>query len=308
MGWIVTGVVVVIILVLLGVITRLTLFTVEQQSFAIVERLGKYKKIASPGLNVKTPLIERIAGRVSIRVCQLEVEVKTKTKDNVITDIGIAIQYFVEKENVKDAFYKLQNPSKQMESYVFNTVRAHVPKMTLDEVFERKDDIAKEINESLSGTMKEFGYSIHAALVNDIKPDEKVAHAMNEINLQQRMQEAAKFEGEAKKTLVVKAAEADAEAKRQAGIGIANQRKEITKGWQEAIANMSKGLTVDPREVMSLMVMTQHYDVMSELAKSNHEKVVFVPYTPGGVADMRSQIMQALETNAAEETDTPEKR
>jgi hypothetical protein len=127
---------------------------------------------------------------------------------------------------------------------------------------------------------------------------------MNEINSQQRMQEAAKFEGEAKKILVVKAAE----AKRQAGIGIANQRKEITKGWQEAIANMSKGLTVDPREVMSLMVMTQHYDVMSELAKSNHEKVVFVPYTPGGVADMRSQIMQALETNAAEETDAPEKK
>jgi regulator of protease activity HflC (stomatin/prohibitin superfamily) len=234
MGWIVAVVVVVVIIVLLCVIARLALFTVEQQSFAIIERLGKYKKIASPGLNVKTPLIERIAGRVSIRVSQLEVEVKTKTKDNVITDIGIAIQYFVEKENVKDAFYKLQNPSKQMESYVFNTVRAHVPKMTLDEVFERKDDIAKEINESLSDTMKEFGYSIHAALVNDIKPDEKVAHAMNEINLQQRMQEAAKFEGEAKKILVVKAAEADAESKRQAGIGIANQRKEITKGCQKA--------------------------------------------------------------------------
>ena len=308
MGWIVTGVVVVVIIVLLGVIARLTLFTVEQQSFAIVERLGKYKKISGPGLNTKVPFIERIAGRVSIRVTQLEVEVKTKTKDNVITDIGIAIQYFVEKENVRDAFYKLQNPSKQMESYVFNTVRAHVPKMTLDEVFERKDDIAKEINESLSGTMKEFGYSIHASLVNDIRPDQKVAHAMNEINSQQRMQEAAKFEGEAKKILVVKAAEADAESKRQAGIGIANQRKEITKGWQEAIANMSKGLTVDPREVMSLMVMTQHYDVMSELAKSSHEKVVFVPYTPGGVADMRSQIMQALETNAAEETDSPEKK
>jgi regulator of protease activity HflC (stomatin/prohibitin superfamily) len=304
MGWIVTIVIVIILLALIVVAARLTLFTVEQQSFAIVERLGKYKKIAGPGLNVKTPLIERIAGRISIRVSQLEVEVKTKTKDNVITDIGIAIQYFVEKENVKDAFYKLQNPYKQMESYVFNTVRAHVPKMTLDEVFERKDDIAKEINESLSGTMQEFGYSIHAALVNDIRPDQKVAHAMNEINLQQRMQEAAKFEGEAKKIFVVKAAE----AKRQAGIGIANQRKEITKGWQEAIANMSKGLTVDPREVMSLMVMTQHYDVMSELAKSSHEKVVFVPYTPGGVADMRAQIMQALESNAAEEADMPEKK
>lgn len=289
--YVITGIVVFLILVVLA---GRPIFTVEQQTNAVIERFSKLQKIVRPGLQFKLPYFDSIAGRVSLRVQELDPIVKTKTKDNVFVDLKIAVQFMVAEADVKEAFYKLTNPGKQMESYMFDTIRAKVPMMTLDEVFEKKDEIAKEVQETLSTKMKEYGFTIHTALLTDIIPDEKVAAAMNEINTQQRLQAAANYKGEASKILVVKAAEADAEAKKQAGIGIANQRKEITKGWSEAIGNMVGGLKVNPEEVMSLMVMTQHYDVMSEMAKSGHDKVIFIPYTPGGVTDMKSQIMQAL--------------
>ena len=269
------------------------IYTVEQQTFVVIERFGKFVGKGGPGLRFKLPYFDRVAGRVSVRVQELNVKVRTKTSDNVFVDLMISVQYYV--DDVWKAFYKLAKPDAQMESYVYNTVRAKVPTMKLDDVFEKKDEIAKQVEEDLSTTMKEFGFSIKVALVNDVIPDKGVADAMNEINRQQRLKDAATYEGEVKKTLVVKAAEADAEAKKQAGIGIANQRKEISKGWQEAVGAMASGLNVPAAEIMALMVMTQHYDVLSEFARNPNGKAIFVPYTPGGVTGMRDDIMQALQ-------------
>lgn len=289
-GAIVGGVVVLwIIVTLLGQ----PIYSVEQQTFVVIERFGRFVAKKGPGLQFKLPYFERICGRVSIRVQELNVKVRTKTSDNVFVDLIISVQYYV--DDVYKAFYKLSKPDAQMESYVFNTVRAKVPTMNLDSVFEKKDEIATAVEEALGVIMKDFGFAIKTALVNDVVPDKGVADAMNEINRQQRLKEAATYEGEVKKTLVIKAAEADAEAKKQAGIGIANQRKEISKGWQEAVGAMASGLNVPAAEIMALMVMTQHYDVLSEFARNPNGKAIFVPYTPGGVTGMRDDIMQALQ-------------
>ncbi|MEX1021699.1 MAG: SPFH domain-containing protein, partial [Dehalococcoidia bacterium] len=214
-------------------------YTVPQQSFAIVERFGKFLAITSPGLNFKVPVVDRVVTRVSIRVRELIVNINTKTKDNVFVDLELAIQYQVrDKDDAWNAFYRLSDPEQQMESFIYDTVRAKVPTMELDDVFENKDDIAEAVRDTLLAQMQEYGYAIVQSLVNDVRPAANVAQAMNEIVAQERLRRAAEHKADAEKIVVVKAAEADAQAKWLAGQGIANQRKAIIQGYQESVAGL----------------------------------------------------------------------
>ena len=287
-AWVIVG-----ILVLLVLFSGI--FTVKQQTYAVVERFGKFARIAGPGLHFKWPIIEKVVGRVSMRVRELNVEVKTKTSDNVFVDLLIAVQYYVTKEKVWDAFYKLTNHQAQMESFVFDTVRAKVPHMKLDEVFERKEDIAEDIEAKLGNIMPEFGYFIKTALVNDIVPDSKVANAMNEINAQERLRVAAEHKGEAEKILVVKAAEADARSKELSGIGVANQRMAIIKGLRESVEDFQQAIKgIDARDVMSLVLLTQYYDMLTDVGKHSNNNTILIPHSPGAVGDFQQQVLTSL--------------
>jgi len=280
---------------LLIILVFMSIYTVKQQTFAVVERFGKFSRISDPGFHLKWPIVERVAGRVSIRVMELNVEVKTKTADNVFVDLLIAVQYFVTKEKVWDAFYKLTNPQTQMESFVFDTVRAKVPHMKLDEVFEKKEDIAQDIEEKLGNIMPEFGYFIKTALVNDIVPDTKVASAMNEINAQERLRVAAEHKGEAEKILVVKAAEADAKSKELSGIGIANQRIAIVKGLKESVEDFQQAIEeVNAKDVISLVLLTQYYDMLTDVGRHSNNNTILIPHSPGAVGDFHQQIISSL--------------
>jgi regulator of protease activity HflC (stomatin/prohibitin superfamily) len=205
-------------------------FTVETAQVAIVQRLGKFSRVAGPGLNWKTPLIEAVVQRMSMKVQQFDVKVETKTQDNVFVQIPVSIQYKVIPESVEAAFYKLTDPVKQIESMVYNVVLGHVPKMKLDDTFLNQAAIANDLRDSLDGSMKEYGYSIVKVLISDIVPDQKVKTAMNDINAAQREREATVSRAETNKLLLVKQAEAEAESKRLQGEGIANQRKAIIIG------------------------------------------------------------------------------
>jgi regulator of protease activity HflC (stomatin/prohibitin superfamily) len=287
-AWIVIGVVVLLFL-FAGI------YTVKQQTYAVIERFGKYARTAGPGLHVKWPIIESVVGRVSMRVRELNVEVKTKTSDNVFVDLLIAVQFYVTKEKVWEAFYKLTNPLAQMESFVFDTVRAKVPHMKLDEVFEKKEDIADDIEAKLGNIMPEFGYFIKTALINDIVPDSKVAAAMNEINAQERMRVAAEHKGEAEKILVVKAAEADAKSKELSGVGVANQRMAIVKGLRESVEDFTQAISgVSARDVMSLVLLTQYYDMLTDVGKHSNNNTILIPHSPGAVGDFQQQILTSL--------------
>jgi len=275
----------------------LPFYTVQQQTSAVIERFGKYSRITAPGLHFKIPIIERVAGRVSIRVQELNVKVKTKTKDNVFIDLLIAVQYYVDKNSIWDAFYKLSSPREQMESYIYDTVRAKVPTMNLDDVFEKKDDIAQDIENNLGNIMPEYGYYIKVALVNDIIPEPKVADAMNEINAQQRYQVAAEYKGEAEKILVIKQAEADARSKELSGQGVANQRRAIVEGLRESVENFKDSMGVSAEAVMSLVLLTQYYDMMTDVGKNSKNNTVMIPHTPGAVADLQTQIIAALKAS-----------
>jgi len=278
------------------ILIALAIFLVRQQTFAIVERWGKFNKVVGPGIHVKVPIMDRVAGRVSIRVQELNVSIKTKTNDNVFVDLLIAVQYFVDGEDkVWDAFYRLTNPKAQMESWIFDNVRAKVPGMILDSVFENKEEIAKEIEESLSARLSEYGYKLVRALVNDIQPDKGVADAMNEINRQQRLRVAAEHEGEAKKIIVIKEAEADARSKELSGEGIAKQRVAIVAGLRESVKDASDALGVNAEGVMTLVLMTQYYDMLTDVGKNSRTNTIMLPHTPGAVGELREQIISAIE-------------
>lgn len=289
------------------VIALTGLFTVRQQTAAIIERFGRFKKVSGAGLNFKVPLIDQIAGRLSLRVQQLDVRVETKTKDNVFVLVVVSVQYHVLANKVTDAFYRLQNPQEQITAYVFDTVRARVPGVPLDQLFEMKDDIATAVKSELDAVMDDFGYGIIKALVTDIDPDAKVKTSMNEINAAQRMRMAAIEQAEADKIRVVKAAEAEAESKALQGQGIANQRKAIIEGLRESVENFSNSVGgVKSQDVMNLVMMTQYFDTIKELGMSGKNSTILIPHSPSGMGDLGEQIRNAMITaNEVDKQQTP---
>jgi regulator of protease activity HflC (stomatin/prohibitin superfamily) len=270
---------------------------VKQKSAVVIERLGKFQRVSRAGLHVKIPLIDSLAGNVNLRVRELPVEVETKTKDDVFVKIVVSVQFYVvdTADGVRDSFYKLNNPERQIQSYVFDSIRSEVPMMELDEVFAEKDKIAVAVKNELSETMQQFGFDFIKALVTDIDPDAKVKHSMNEINAAKRMKEAAREEAEAEKIRVVAAAEADAESKRLAGEGIALQRIAIANGLKESVEEVKQAMEdhVSSQDVMNMLFMTQHYETVSKLGENN-TSTIFMPYSPDNVGDLQMQIQSSL--------------
>lgn len=270
-------------------------FTIETAHAGIVQRLGKFSRIASPGLNFKIPFVEALIARLSLQVQQMDVKVETKTKDNVFVIIPISVQYKVIPERVYDAFYKLSDPTKQIESFVYNVILGHVPKMTLDETFDQQAQIAIDVKDNLDDSMKEFGYSIVKSLITDIVPDEKVKAAMNDINAAAREREATVSRAETEKLLLVKKAEADAESKRLQGEGIANQRKAIIEGLRDSVEKFSTSVEgATPRDAMAMVLLTQYFDTLKEVAGTNHSNTILMPHTPNALADLFEQFRNAV--------------
>jgi regulator of protease activity HflC (stomatin/prohibitin superfamily) len=274
-----------------------TIYMVKQQTAVVIERLGKFHKVSGAGLQFKIPLIDSIAGDINLRVRELPVEVETKTKDDVFVKIIVSVQFFVVDsiDGIESSFYKLNNPERQIQSYVFDSIRSEVPKMELDAVFAEKDKIAIAVKNELSETMQQFGFDFIKALVTDIDPDSKVKHAMNEINAAKRMKEAAKEEAAAVKIRVIASAEADAESKRLAGEGIALQRIAIANGLKESVAEVKLAMEdhVTSQDVMNMLFMTQHYETVAKLSENN-TSTIFMPYSPDNVGDLQMQIQSSL--------------
>jgi len=272
-----------------------TFFTVEQRTTAIVQRLGKFVREAGPGLHVKVPFIDRVIGRVNLRVQQLDVRIETKTEDNVFVQMVVAVQYFVLPEKVYDAFYKLDDAKRQITSFVFDVVRARVPKIKLDDVFEKKDEIADIVKSELAQVMDGFGYGILKALVTDIDPDARVKESMNEINAAQRMRLAATEKGEADRILKVKAAEGDAESKALQGRGISDQRKAIVAGLRDSVDEFRKSVPgTTAKDVMNLVLMTQYFDMLKEIGASSRTNAILIPHSPGNLSTLTEQMRNAM--------------
>ncbi|MEY3050783.1 MAG: hypothetical protein RLY31_568 [Bacteroidota bacterium] len=286
----------IIIFPILGILILLSgLFTVRQQSAAIIQRFGKFQSVRQAGLQFKIPFIDMIAGRISLKIQQLDVPVETKTKDNVFLRMQVSVQYKINPDTIYEAFYKLQNPTEQMAAYIFDVVRAEVPKMKLDDVFERKDDIAVAIRRELDESMNEYGYYIVKALVTDIDPAQEVKHAMNHINAAERKKIAAEYEAEAEKIRIIAKAKAEAESKRLQGQGIADQRREIARGLEESVGTLH-AVGINQQEASSLIVITQHYDTLQSLGENSKSTLILLPNAPNAASDMLNQMVNSFVT------------
>ncbi|SDW20672.1 SPFH domain-containing protein [Aequorivita viscosa] len=288
------GYVILVPLLLLGLFILLgAFFTVKQQTAAIIERFGKFQSMRNSGLQFKIPLIDRIAGRINLKIQQLDVIVETKTKDDVFVRLKISVQFQVLRMKVYDAFYKLENPHDQITSYVFDVVRAEVPKMKLDDVFERKDDIAIAVKSELNEAMSEYGYDIIKTLVTDIDPDIQVKAAMNRINAAEREKVAAEYEAEAERIKIVAKARAEAESKRLQGQGIADQRREIARGLEESV-DVLNNVGINSQEASALIVVTQHYDTLQSIGEETNTNLILLPNSPQAGSNMLNDMIASF--------------
>ena len=269
------------------------LFTVKQQTAVIIERFGKFLSIRQSGLHFKVPLIDRIAGRISLKIQQLDVLIETKTKDDVFVKLKVSVQFKVIKLKAYDAFYKLDFPHDQITSYVFDVVRAEVPKMKLDGVFVKKDDIAIAVKTELNEAMMDYGYDIIKTLVTDIDPDSQVKEAMNRINASEREKIAAQFEGDAARILIVEKAKAEAESKRLQGQGIADQRREIARGLEESVEVLNK-VGINSQEASALIVVTQHYDTLQSIGQQTNSNLILLPNSPQAGSTMLNDMVASF--------------
>ncbi|MEY8870729.1 MULTISPECIES: SPFH domain-containing protein [Flavobacteriaceae] len=268
-------------------------FIVKQQSAAIIERFGKFQSIRHSGLQMKIPLIDRVAGRLSLKIQQLDVIIETKTLDDVFVRLKVSVQYMVIKDKVYDAFYKLDYPHDQITSYVFDVVRAEVPKMKLDDVFVKKDDIAIAVKAELNDAMLEYGFDIIKTLVTDIDPDSQVKAAMNRINASEREKIAAQYEGDAARILIVEKAKAEAESKRLQGQGIADQRREIARGLEESVEVLNR-VGINSQEASALIVVTQHYDTLQSLGEETNSNLILLPNAPQAGSNMLNDMVASF--------------
>jgi regulator of protease activity HflC (stomatin/prohibitin superfamily) len=268
-------------------------FVVKQQTAAVIERFGKFQSIRQSGLQLKIPLVDRISGKLSLKIQQLDVMIETKTLDDVFVRLKVSVQYKVIKDKVYDAFYKLDYPHDQITSYVFDVVRAEVPKMKLDDVFVRKDDVAIAVKSELNDAMMEYGYDIIKTLVTDIDPDAQVKEAMNRINAADREKTAAQFEGDAARILIVEKAKAEAESKRLQGQGIADQRREIARGLEESVEVLNK-VGINSQEASALIVVTQHYDTLQSIGQQTNSNLILLPNSPQAGSQMLNDMVASF--------------
>src|ERR1700678_1301435 len=280
--------------IVLLVTTPKTLFTVRTYTAGVVERFGKFNRIVRPGLHVLIPYAERVYF-VDLQVKQAQFSVETKTHDNVFVQIPVSVQYQILDEKIYDAFYKLSSPQKQIESFVFNSILGHVPKLSLDETFEQQSGISVAVKTELDTIMSGFGFNILTALVTDIVPDVKVKDAMNDINAAQRAQVAAQARGEADKILKVKQAEAEAESKALQGKGIAAERQAIIEGLRASIENFRESVPgATAEDVMALVLLTQYFDTLKDIGTKTGNNTIFLPNNPGAANEFMTQILAGL--------------
>jgi len=282
---------IIIALVLLLIFT--SVYTVKQQTAAVLERFGRFNTISQSGLRFKIPLIDKVAGRLSLKIQQLDVIIETKTLDDVFVKLKVSVQYKVLTDKVYDAFYKLDYPHDQITSYVFDVVRAEVPKMKLDDVFVKKDDIALAVKAELNDAMINYGFDIIRTLVTDIDPDPQVKIAMNRINASEREKVAAQYEGDAQRILIVERAKAEAESKRLQGQGIADQRREIARGLEESVEVLNK-VGINSQEASALIVVTQHYDTLQSIGQQTNSNLILLPNSPQAGSTMLNDMVASF--------------
>ena len=265
----------------------------SQQTVKIIERLGKFQRIAQPGLSFRIPVLDRVVATLDLRVQSLDANLETKSRDNVFVNALVSTQYRIDPTQTAQAYYELSEPRQQILSYIADAIRSAIPQMNLDEAFEKKDDVARRVQENLSEGMKGFGIIIVNTLITGIDPAGDVKDAMNNINAAQRQRVAAQELAEADRIKVVTKAQGEAERQKLQGIGIADQRQAIVDGLAVSFKTLADhGL--DERDVLNLLMLNQYMDTLQRLGEYGKTSTLMLNGSPSGLTDLRQQIMEAI--------------
>ncbi len=267
---------------------------VKQKRATVIEVFGKFFSVKTAGLGIKPPFpLGVIAGTLNLQIQELSVNISAKTKDNSFVEMPVKVQFQVLEQKVKEAFYELDNPKEQIKSYIFNKIRSKASEKTLDELYSSKDDFEMDIQESLKEQFSKYGYEVVNVLVDEPQPSKEIVDAYNRVLTSKKLKEAMENEAEAQKIKVVKEAEAQADSKKLQGEGIANQRKAIINGFQESIDDMKKIEGIDTKDVLTLILVTQYFDTLRDVAQSE-SNTIMLPNSPSGFSDISEQIRNAV--------------
>ena len=269
-------------------------YVVEQQHAVIIERLGKFNRIVNAGFHVKVPVIDRKAATVSLRTMKNGFGIDVKTQDNVTIGLEVSAQYHVSYDmgagpadsGIYKSYYMLQEPVDQMRDFITDALRSSIPVYTLDEVFAKKDDIAKDVNATVSEQMAAYGFTLVSTLITKIALPTEVENSMNDINAAQRKRAAAH------RIKRVTEATAEAEAMEKAGEGIANQRKAIALGIKDSLEIIQE-TGVGNDEANQLFMFTQWSEMMTEFARTGKTSTVVLPSDFSQSASMFEQMLAA---------------
>ena len=285
-----------IIIVLLIVLLSAALFVVPQQQAYIIERFGKFLKVQFAGIHIRIPFVDRSAMKTNMRVNQLNVQLETKTLDNVFVTVVASTQFRVNPNDVATAYYELRDPAGQLRSYMEDALRSAIPALSLDDAFARKDDVAFDVQKTVGAEMSRFGFTVVKTLITAIDPSPQVKNAMDSSNAAQREKEATRQRAEAQRIQIETQAAADAEKTRLQGEGQANYRREIANGIVDQIKSL-QAVGMNINDVNNVVLFNQYLDVMRSLSESNNTKTVVLPAsTPGGYQDLYEQVTKAMLT------------
>lgn len=264
-----------------ALITVLTSFVITQQKTSKVLTLfGKYYKCTRPGLSMKPPwpfVIQKDSLELNIQ--ELKGEVDVKSSDNAFLTIPWALQFKVIASKVKEAYYELDEPRRQMKSYIVNTIRGKASDLTMQQLFQSNEGLELAANEALTKSFDEYGYEIVNVLVDDPQPSKELKTAFDKVIASKREKEAASNEAEAIRVKMVGEAEAEGESLKIKARAFKEFRKEIAEGNSDAIKAFLTDIEdgkLNSKDVLNFFEGVDLRDAIRDASK-NKGSLVVVP-------------------------------
>jgi regulator of protease activity HflC (stomatin/prohibitin superfamily) len=287
-----------IILAFAAVIILSSLRIVEQNTVAVVEFLGKYRRTMGAGLNILVPFFEQIRERVTLRQQNFALSGHYPSKDKVIVTVGTNLIYAanaVGEDGVKRYVYALDNRNQSIAAAIENSLRTYIAKETHEGILEKKEELAQHIKMDLERQFDEWGMVIKSFQITEVTFPVAISDAMSQVVASEQLRKAAENKGEAVKIQAIKEAEGEKERKRLQGEGIALEREAIANGLKESFAIIGEATGKGATDVMALLTLTQYLDTIKTIGGSDNTKTIFLDSGVGKTNEILKQLMSALE-------------
>lgn len=274
-----------VLLIIILIIAAMSIKIVKQSEVYIIERLGKFYKVADAGLTIIVPFLDHVRSVVSLKQQTMDVPPQgVITKDNVTITIDTVVFYQI--TDPAKAVYEIQSLKKGIEYLAITTIRDIIGKMNLDETFSSRDGINNKLRIVLDEATDRWGCKIDRVEIKDINPPADIRDAMEKEMNAERNKRAMILESEAqrqsaitiaegKKQAAILEAEADKESRIRRAVGEAQAIKEVAEAKAKEIQMVYDAMKkADPNDKL---VQLKSLEALEEVAKGDANKV-FIPF------------------------------